>query len=105
MIYKEAQYNDVLEPGDFVVWSNQNQLFYGFYKGTGNGTIQTLHPRSIYWANKHNMKPRVDVIFGYIKNWRVIKSHPDFVTKGRDANYLDEALEIIRETKILPVKY
>lgn len=105
MIYKEAKYNDELEPGDFVVWSSENHLYYGFYKGVGNGTIQVLHPMSIIWANKHREghKPRVDVIFGQIKDWRVIRSHPDFVT--RDRENLEEALEIIRETKILPVKY
>jgi hypothetical protein len=106
MIYKEAAHIDELEPGDFVVWSNQNYIYYGFYKGTGvSGTIQILHPTSIYWANEENRKPRIDVIFGQAKNWRVIRSHPDFITKGRKNNHLDEALEIIRETKILPVKY
>jgi hypothetical protein len=103
MIYKEAKYNDELEPGDFVVWSNQNHLYYGFYKGVGNGTIQVLHPTSIVWANVQGGKPRVDSIFGQIKDWRVIRSHPDFVT--RDRENLEKALEIIREKKILPVKY
>jgi len=39
MIYKEAKYNDELEPGDFVVWSSENRIYYGFYKGIGNGNI------------------------------------------------------------------
>ena len=103
MIYKNAEYNDVLEPGDFVVFTNQNNLYYGFYRGMGDGTIQVLNPRTICWAKEHNVKPKVDVIFGQSKNWRVMKSHPDFVTKNREK--LEEALEIIRETKILPVKY
>lgn len=103
MIYKNAEYNDELEPGDFVVWTSQNTLYYGFYRGMGDGTIQVLNPRMICWANEHNIKPGVDVIFGQAKNWRVMKSHPDFVTKNREK--LEEALEIIRETKILPVKY
>ena len=103
MIYKETQYNDVLEPGDFVVFTTQNNLYYGFYKGTGNGTIQVLDVHGIVWANKHGGKPTINVVFGRSKNWRVIRSHPDFVTKNREK--LEEALEIIRETKILPVKY
>jgi hypothetical protein len=103
MIYKEAEYNDELEPGDFVVYTTQNNLYYGFYKGMGNGTIQVIDPRSIIWASKNGGKPRLEVVFGQSKNWRVIRSHPDFVTKNRQA--LEEALEIIRETKILPVKY
>jgi hypothetical protein len=103
MIYKEAAYNEELEPGDFVVYTTQNNLYYGFYKRMGDGTIQVLHPNAIVNAHKNGGKPRVDVIFGQSKNWRVMKSHPDLVTKNR--KYLDEALEIIRETKILPVKY
>lgn len=103
MIYRQLKYNDELEPGDFVVYTTQNNIYYGFYKGTGNGTIQVLSPYIINWANKKGVKPRADVIFGQSKNWRVIRSHPDFVTKDREA--LEEALEIIRETKILPVKY
>jgi hypothetical protein len=85
------------------VYTNQNNLYYGFYKGIGNGTIQVLHPRSIIWANAQGVKPKVDPIFGQSKNWRVMKSHPDFVT--RDRENLDEALEIIRKTNILPIKY
>jgi len=103
MIYKEAKYNNELEPGDFVVWTTENHLYYGFYKGVGNGTIQVLHPTSIVWANVQGSKPRADIIFGQIKDWRVIRSHPDFITRDREK--LEEALEIIRETKILPVKY
>jgi hypothetical protein len=103
MIYKEAEYNEELEPGDFVVYSTQNNLYCGFYKGMGSGTIHVLHPNDIVNAHKNGGKPRVDSIFGQSKNWRVMKSHPDLVTKNR--KYLDEALEIIRETKILPVKY
>ena len=103
MIYKDAEYNEELEPGDFIVWSSTNNLYFGFYKGMGDGTIQVLHPNAIVNAHKKGYKLRVDVIFGQSKNWRVMKSHPDLVTKNR--RYLDEALEIIRETKILPVKY
>jgi len=103
MIYKEAKYNNELEPGDFVVYTTQNNLYYGFYKGTGNGTIQVLDVHSIIWANKNKQKPKVEVVFGRSKNWRVMRSHPDFITRDREK--LEEALEIIRETKILPVKY
>lgn len=103
MIYKEAEYNDQLEPGDFVVYTTQNNLYYGFYKGTGNGTIQVLDVHGIIWANKNGGKPTINVVFGQSKNWRVMRSHPDFVTKNREK--LEQALEIIRETKILPVKY
>ena len=103
MIYKEAKYNDELEPGDFVVYSSENNLYCGFYKGMGNGTIQVLHLNSIINAHKNGGKPRVGSIFGQSKNWRVIRSHPDFVI--RDRENLEKALEIIRETKILPVKY
>jgi len=103
MIYKHAEYNEELEPGDFVVWSSTNNLYFGFYKGMGNGTIQVLHPNAIVNAHKNGGKPRVDSIFGQSKNWRVMKSHPDLVTKNRQ--WLDQSIEIIRETKILPVKY
>jgi hypothetical protein len=95
--------NEVLEPGDFVVWSSENCLYYGFYKGLGNGTIQVLSPHNIIDAYKNNHKPRVDAIFGMFKDWRVIRSHPDFVTKDRCR--LEEALKIIKETHILPIKY
>ena len=103
MIYKEAKYNDELEPGDFVVYTTQNNVYYGFYKGIGKGTIQVLHPTSIIWANAQGCKPKVDAIFGQSKDWRVMRSHPDFVT--RDRENLEKALEIIKEKNILPVKY
>lgn len=103
MIYKEAKYNDEIEPGDFVVYSSENNLYYGFYKGPGAGTIQILNPYSIVHANNNGGKPKVDAIFGQSKNRRVMKSHPDFITKERDI--LEKAIEIIRETNILPVKY
>lgn len=103
MIYTDLKHNEEIEPGDFVVYSSTNELYYGFYKGIGKGTIQLLHPNCIVHAHKNGGKPRVDAIFGQSKNWRVMKSHPDFVT--RDRENLEKALEIIRETKILPVKY
>jgi hypothetical protein len=103
MVYTEGKHNDEIEPGDFVVYTNQNNLYYGFYRGTGNGTIQVIDPHVIVWCHKHGTKPKVIPIFGQSKNWRIMKSHPDFVTDNREK--LDEAIEIIRETKILPVKY
>jgi len=103
MVYTEARYNDQIEPGDFVLYTKENNIYYGFYKGTGNDTIQVLNPHNIIWCYKNKLKPKVEPIFGQSKNWRIMKSHPDFVTKDRET--LEEALEIIRETKILPVKY
>ena len=103
MIYTDATYNDSIEPGDFVVYTSQNNLYYGFYRGLGKGTIQVLHPHNIVWSYKNNVKPKVAPIFGQSKDWRIMKSHPDFVTKNRET--LEEAIRIIRETNILPVKY
>jgi hypothetical protein len=103
MIYNELIYNEEIEPGDFVIFSKDNALYYGFYKGLGNGTIQILTVPSIIYAHKKNLKARVDYVYGQAKNWKVIKSHPDFITRDRDN--LDRALEIIRETKVVPVKY
>ena len=103
MIYTDATYNDSIEPGDFVVYTSQNNLYYGFYRGIGKDTIQVLHPNHIVWCYENNVKPKVEPIFGQSKDWRIMKSHPDFVTKNRET--LDKAIRIIRETNILPVKY
>lgn len=103
MNYTDLKHNKELEPGDFVVYSADNTIYYGFYRGTGKDTIQILNPWQIVYSYENNCKPRVDYIYGIIKNYRVILSHPDFVT--RDRENLEKALEIIRETKILPVKY
>jgi hypothetical protein len=103
MVYTEARHNDEIEPGDFVVYTNQNNLYYGFYKGRGKDTIQVLDPSVIVWCHEHDTKPKASPIFGQSKDWRIMKSHPDFITNNREK--LDRAIEIIRETKILPVKY
>jgi hypothetical protein len=95
--------NKKLEPGDFVVWTSQNCLYYGFYKEIGKNSIQVISHHSIRDAYKNGGKPKVTVILGMFKDWRIIKSHPDFVTKDRSR--LEEALEIIRETHMLPIKY
>lgn len=103
MNYTDLKHNEELEPGDFVVYSAENCIYYGFYKGIGQNTIQILNPWQIIHGYDHNCKPKVDPIYGQSKDYRVMLSHPDLVTKNRES--LDRALEIIRETKILPVKY
>jgi len=44
-------------------------------------------------------------IGGQYKNSRTSKYHPDLVTDPKQREELEKALEIIREKKILPVKY
>jgi len=69
MIYKEARYNDEIEPGDFVIYTIENNIYYGFYKGTGNGTIQILSPYIINWEDDWRLLKVIplDEILGYME--------------------------------------
>lgn len=105
MNYTQLKFNDEIEPGDFVVFCLYNALNYGFYKGTGKGTIQIVPVQHVIFSHEHNRKFNTISIFGQERNRRVIKSHPDLITNAEERFLIDEAIKIIKKTNILPDKY
>ena len=95
----------IYEPGELIIIGGNYGQEIGFYRGLGQNTIQYYIPRAITYCVPKGEKPWTSYVHGQYKNRRVAKYHPDLVTDVREREELEKALEIIRETKILPVKY
>ncbi len=92
------------QPGELIIVGGNYGQEIGFYRGLGQNTIQYYTPRAITHCAKSN-KPWTSFIGGQYKDRRVARYHPDLVTDPKEREELEEALEIIRERNILPVKY
>lgn len=95
----------IYEPGELIIIGGTYGQEIGFYRGLGQNTIQYYIPRAITHCVPRNEKPWTSYVGGHYKNRRVARYHPDLVTDVKEREELEKALEIIRETKILPVKY
>lgn len=95
-----------IEPGDLILVGSGYGQELGFYRGTGRGTIQyytirylshKLRDPKVQWA--------VSYMGGHYGPKRVSKYDPELVTEAKERKTLEEALEYIRQSNILPVKY
>ncbi len=98
-----------ISPGDMVIVSSSYGVFdIGFYRGKGNGTIQYYTIRGLTYAVEKKMRKYpwpVSHIGGDRIERRVMRYSPDLITNAEDRKELEMAIEFIRETNILPVKY
>ncbi len=93
------------QPGELIIVGGNYGQEIGFYRGLGQNTIQYYIPRAITHCVPKGRKPWTSFIGGQYKDRRVARYHPDLVTNPEDKKELEEALEIIKEKNILPVKY
>lgn len=93
------------QPGELIIVGGTYGQEVGFYRGLGSNTIQYYTPRAITHCVPRNQKPWTSYIGGQYRDRRVAKYHPDLVTNPTEREELEQALEIIKEKNILPVKY
>ncbi len=93
------------QPGELIIVGGNYGQEIGFYRGLGQNTIQYYSVLSITHCVPKGRKPWTSFIGGQYKDRRVARYHPDLVTNPEDKKELEEALEIIKEKNILPVKY
>jgi hypothetical protein len=93
------------QAGELIIVGGNYGNEIGFYRGLGSNTIQYYTPLAITHCVPKGNKPWTSYIGGQYKNSRVARYHPDLVTDPKEKEELEQALEIIRENNILPVKY
>ena len=95
-----------IEPGDLVVIGSNYGQDLGFFKGTGRGTLQYYSVS--YLSNKFD-NPKINWPVSYLGGGyatrRMTKYHPDLITDPIKRKELVKAINYIRETEILPIKY
>lgn len=97
-----------VSPGDMVIVGSNYGFDVGFYRGRGKGTIQYYIVKGFALAVEKKMKTypwTISRVGGYHPERRVTRYSPELITKIEDRKDLEMALEFIRETNILPVKY
>lgn len=96
----------IIEPGDLIVVGSGYDQELGFFKGPGRGTIQYYNARYLaYKLQRPEVKCSVSYIGGSYARSRVAKYSPDLVTDPKEREYLQKAIEHIRQTEIVPIKY
>jgi hypothetical protein len=93
------------QPGELIIVGGTYGQDIGFYRGLGRNTIQYYTARAIVHCTKRGTKPWTSSVGGQYKDNRVARYHPDLITDPAQKEELEEALEIIKEKNILPVKY
>lgn len=97
-----------ISPGDMILVGSGYGFDLGFYRGKGRGTLQYYVVKGFALAVEKKMKKYpwpISRVGGYYANQRIIRYSPDLVTDVQQRTDLEMALEFIRETNILPVKY
>jgi len=95
-----------IEAGDFIISGGNYGHEFGFYRGTGRGTLQYYSVRYLS-CKLENPKVNWSISFmgGNYGYKRLAKYHPDLITDQELRKEVDRAIEYIRQSKILPVKY
>jgi hypothetical protein len=98
----------IIEPGDMIVVGGPYGFNIGFYRGKGYNSIQYYDIHGLSYGLEKKLKKypwSVSRMSGTYKNQRVMKYSPELITEPEKLKVLQQAIEFIRETNILPIKY
>ena len=98
----------IISPGDLVLVSYSHGFEIGFYAGKGRGTLQYLTVRGLNYAMEKKMRKypwTVSYIGGYNPERRMTRYSPELITDVEQRAEVENAIDFIRQTNILPVKY